>query len=378
MSPAVRAIFADYSPPIGITLAILLTAVLYLRGWLAIRRTRPAQFTAERLACFLSGLTLLWIAIASPLDGFADTLLTVHMVEHLLLMSAIPMLLLYALPVVPLLRGLPAPITRIVAGPLLRLRALRALAHWLVTPAIAWLAMNIAYLAWHVPAAYDLALENEGIHAAEHLCFLITSLLFWWVIFRPWPAEKRPNDWGILLYLALADIVMTMLSGFLTFCDRPVYPYYVAHPNPFGLPVLTDQVLGAVIMWVLGSFAYLIPAMVITVRLLSPVRDNVSMPVIDKDRSREIRAEIRRVLMSKWDPIGVADEPMAADEYDSYIGDVFELLKSNASSSRIGNYLREIETVRMGLIDAQGQPLVPADHRKEAVAALIQLRTSLY
>jgi cytochrome c oxidase assembly factor CtaG len=63
---------------------------------------------------------------------------------------------------------------------------------------------------------------------------------------------------------------MTMLSGFLTFCDRPVYPFYVAHPNPFGLPVLEDQVLGAVIMWVLGSFAFLVPAMVLTVRLLSP------------------------------------------------------------------------------------------------------------
>jgi len=106
----------------------------------------------------------------------------------------------------------------------------------------------------------------------EHLCFLTTSLLFWWTILRPWPAAARRNNWGALLYLALADIVMTMLSGFLTFCDRPVYPYYIAHPNPFGLPVLTDQVLGAVIMWVLGSFAFLVPAMIITIQLLSPSR----------------------------------------------------------------------------------------------------------
>ena len=195
------------------------------------------------------------------------------MVEHLLLMSAIPMLLLYALPVVPLLRGLPAPIRRWIANPLIRTLPLRSFAHWLVTPAIAWLAMNLGYLGWHVPAAYDLALENETIHGAEHLCFLITSLLFWWTILRPWPAQEQRNNWGAILYLALADIVMTMLSGFLTFCDRPVYPYYVAHPNPFGLPVLTDQVLGAVIMWVLGSFAFLVPAMVITIQLLSPSRD---------------------------------------------------------------------------------------------------------
>ncbi len=271
-SEAARAIFSDWSPPVGLTLALILTAAIYIRGWSAIRRTRRAQFTDLRLMSFLGGLALFWLAVASPLDGFADTLLTVHMVEHLLLMSAIPMLLLYSLPVVPLLRGLPAPVVAVDRRADAACARLRRFAHWLVTPAIAWLAMNLGYLLWHVPAAYDLALENEAWHRVEHLCFLGTSLLFWWVILRPWPAQKRPADWGALIYLALADIVMTMLSGFLTFCDRPVYPYYVNHPNPFGLPVLEDQVLGAVVMWVLGSFAFLVPAMIITLRLLSPSR----------------------------------------------------------------------------------------------------------
>jgi putative membrane protein len=272
-SEAARAIFSDWSPPVGLTLALILTAAIYIRGWSAIRRTRRARFTDLRLMSFLGGLALFWLAVASPLDGFADTLLTVHMVEHLLLMSAIPMLLLYSLPVVPLLRGLPAPVVHWIAGPLLRLQALRHFTHWLGTPAIAWLAMNLGYLLWHVPAAYDLALENEAWHRVEHLCFFGTSLLFWWVILRPWPAAKRQSSWGILIYLALADIVMTMLSGFLTFCDRPIYPWYVNHPNPFGLPVLEDQVLGAVVMWVLGSFAFLVPAMIITLQLLSPARN---------------------------------------------------------------------------------------------------------
>src|ERR1700679_602604 len=210
MSDAVRQIFADWRLPVWLTLSLVVTAAIYLRGWLAIRKTRPQQFDDMRLASFFSGLALLWIATGSPLDGFADTLLTAHMVEHLLLMSAIPMLLLYGLPVVPLLRGLPAPLRRWIAGPLLRIPALRRIGKWLVTPAIAWLAMNVAYLAWHVPAAYDLALDNETWHGVEHLCFLFTSLLFWWYILRPWPAEKRHSDWGALICLALSDIVMTM------------------------------------------------------------------------------------------------------------------------------------------------------------------------
>jgi cytochrome c oxidase assembly factor CtaG len=267
MSAAVRDIFADWRLPIWLTVSMVVAAVLYVRGWLAIRKTRREQFTEERLASFLGGLALLWVVVGSPLDGFADSLLTVHMIEHLLLMSAIPMLLLYGLPVVPLLRGLPPPVLRGIVGPLMRVTALRRVAEWLVTPAIAWLAMNVAYLCWHVPAAYNLALENETVHGVEHLCFLLTSLLFWWYIFRPWPAKQRPDDWGMLVYLALGDVVMTLLSAFLAFCDRPVYSYYVDHPNPFHIPVLEDQVLGAVVMWVLGSFAYLVPAMVITFRL---------------------------------------------------------------------------------------------------------------
>ena len=274
MSDAVRAIFTDWRLPIWLTLSIVVPAVVYVRGWLALRRTRREQFTDVRLASFLSGLALLWVVVASPMDGFADVLLTAHMVEHLLLMSAIPMLLLYGLPVVPLLRGLPRPVRRWIVGPLIRVTALRRFAHWLVTPAVAWLAMNVAYLGWHAPAAYDLALENEAWHGVEHLCFLITSLLFWWYIMRPWPAKQRQGEWMVLIYLALADVVMTLLSAFLAFCDRPVYPYYVTHPNPFQISVLDDQVLGAVVMWVLGSFAYLVPAMVITLRLAGTGRSS--------------------------------------------------------------------------------------------------------
>ncbi|MGA7157880.1 MAG: cytochrome c oxidase assembly protein [Acidobacteriaceae bacterium] len=267
MSDAVRDIFADWRLPIGLTVAIVLTAIVYLRGWIALRKTRRAQFTTERLASFLGGLALLWIVVGSPMDGFADALLTAHMIEHLLLMSAIPMLLLYGLPVVALLRGVPGFFLRWVVGPLVRVRAVRGLAEWMVKPAVAWLALNVGYLAWHVPAAYNYALENETVHDLEHLCFLFTALLFWWYIMRPWPAKPRPDDWGMLVYLALGDVVMTLLSAFLAFCERPVYSYYVNHPNPFHIPVLEDQVLGAVVMWVLGSFAYLVPAMVITFRL---------------------------------------------------------------------------------------------------------------
>ena len=125
MPPELKAIFEEWSPPIFLTTMVLLSAIVYTRGWFAIRKTRPAQFPPSRLSAFLSGLALLWLALGSPMDGFADALLSAHMVEHLLLMSFVPPLLLLGDPQVPLLRGLPRILTVHLLGPLFRLKVLR-------------------------------------------------------------------------------------------------------------------------------------------------------------------------------------------------------------------------------------------------------------
>jgi len=44
--------------------------------------------------------------------------------------------------------------------------------------------------------------------------------------------------------------------------------YYLTQPNPFHISPLSDQVLGAVVMWVVGSFVFLVPATLITFTLL--------------------------------------------------------------------------------------------------------------
>jgi putative membrane protein len=268
MPPEYQAIIDDWSPPVFLTAALILTAIIYTRGWFAIRRTRRKLFPDWRLASFLSGLAVIWIAIASPMDGFADALLSAHMVEHLLLMSFVPPLLLLGFPQVPLLRGLPHVFTSRIFAPVLRLKFLRTLGHFLVTPIVAWLAMNLIFLAWHIPAAYDFALEHEHWHEFEHLCFLGTSILFWWPLIRPWPTTARDPGWYVLPYLVTADLVNTALSAFLAFCDRPVYTYYLQQPNPFHIDPLADQRLGAAAMWVLGSTIFLAPAIGVTLRML--------------------------------------------------------------------------------------------------------------
>ncbi|QHN03646.1 cytochrome c oxidase assembly protein [Granulicella sp. WH15] len=268
MSSEVQNILQEWSPPIFLSSTLLLCAAVYIRGWALIRKTRLTLFPAWRLGSFLLGLDIIWFAVGSPLDGFADAMLSAHMVEHLLLMSFVPPLLLLGNPQVPMLRGMHGKVTRWVLAPVLRSRFLRHLGHFLTKPIVAWLGMNLMFLIWHIPTAYDFALEHEGWHIFEHVCFLATSILFWWPLIRPWPTDAHYPGWHMLPYLVGADIVNTALSAFLAFCDRPVYSYYLEQPNPFHLSPLGDQMAGAVVMWVVGSLAFLVPAVFVTIRLL--------------------------------------------------------------------------------------------------------------
>jgi cytochrome c oxidase assembly factor CtaG/polyferredoxin len=265
-----QAAWSSWSFPFWATTGLLATALLYLRGWSKIRRTRPLTFPAWRAWSFLSGLLVLWLAIASPLDTLDGLLLVAHMTQHLILMSVVPPLLLLGAPAVPLLRSLPRSVLRDGLGPFFRAQSLRRIIDLITHPVFAWLAMNVAYIAWHIPQAYELALRSPGWHAVEHACFLGTGLLFWLPIVQPWPTVNRGSRWAMLPYLVGADLVNTGLAAVLSFADRVIYPSYAAGPRVFGLSALGDQAAAGALMWVIGSIFYLVPLAAIAIHLLSP------------------------------------------------------------------------------------------------------------
>lgn len=269
----------DWDIPSAVTVALVLTAAIYIRGWTRIRRTRPAQFPAWRLGSFLCGIFAVFVAVASPLDTLAESLLFMHMAQHYVLMMIAPPLIVLGAPVVPMLRGLPRPIIRALR-PLFAMRILHHAARFITRPRVAWLAMNLAFVGWHIPKAYEFALASEGWHNVEHACFFLTSLLFWWPVVAPWPYRQNYSRWILIPYLLLADFVNTGLSAFLCFSGGLLYPSYGAIPRPFGLSALNDQVAAGAFMWVLGSTIFLIPAIAITMNLLSPRRQRVAPPAI--------------------------------------------------------------------------------------------------
>lgn len=243
----------------ALIISLLATAFIYARGWRQLRRRGSARCTQRRLACFLAGLTAIFLALSSPIETLSGYLLHIHMVQHQLLMMAAPPLLWLGDPLLPLLRGLPMPVRRYWVGPLFRSRWLRSLFGWLTKLPVAWSLFVGSMWLWHSPRLYQAALASPAWHYVQHLFFLGTALLFWLPVVRPYPGHWPTNRWPILPYLFLADLQNTALSALLAFAGQPLYPHYAAMPRLWGISVMQDQAIAGALMWVPGSLAFLVP-----------------------------------------------------------------------------------------------------------------------
>jgi putative membrane protein len=202
----------------------------------------------SRLAALSGGAIALWIAVASPIAHLGHHLLTGHMVQHLLLMVvAAPLILIACSPNAGSGRSLPA--------------------------AFCWLAGSLTVIFWHVPAVLALTLRSHYWHAIEQISFFIAGIVFWMpVIINP----RRGSGWSVPVYLFLATLPCDVLSAYLVFCGHVVYPSYGSGGQMFRLSPLDDQALAGALMWVAVTFAYLIPALVLSARLISGERTDAA------------------------------------------------------------------------------------------------------
>jgi putative membrane protein len=231
--------------------ALILTAFLYLREWFGVRSQDRDNVEGWRAGSFVLGLLFIWIATASPLAVLDHELLTAHMIQHLLLMTLAPPLILLGMPRKPLLHGL---------------------LHGVTHPALCWVAAAGTLVVWHIPSVFMLGLRSQVWHGAEQASFLATGLLFWLPVIRPLPDSLKWPESSIILYLFLATLPCDILSGFLVFCDRVVYPVFLSSPRSFGFSALEDQQCAGAVMWTCVTIVYLIAGSVFTARLLSPHR----------------------------------------------------------------------------------------------------------
>jgi len=239
----------------SITMPVVVTTALYIRGWSVLHRRLPDRFDMRRAVIFIGALSVLMFALGAPLDAAAHRSLSAHMVQHLLLMLVVPPLVWLGAPTAPLFVGFP----RLVRRKLLALTNTRV-TEWVLHPAVGWIAFALALWVWHVPALYDLALDSDLWHHAEHACFLVSALLFWRPVILAWPARMIWPRWAMVPYLGLAMFQSLPLAVILTFSDRVIY---------MGYSSIDDQALAGLIMWVPGSLPLLLPLLRLIVELSS-------------------------------------------------------------------------------------------------------------
>lgn len=240
------------------TALVLLAALcLYLQGCRQLLRSGRAgrALGRGRPLSFLGGIAVLALALVSPLDALAESLFSVHMTQHLLLMLAAPPLLVWGRPAFIWLWAFGPRRRKCIARGWLSLPRLRNGHALLMRPLVVWMTGTVALWFWHIPAAYDLALTHGGIHVAEHLCFFVTSLTFWTLVLAPYRREPGSHGRALVLVATFA-LHSGLLGALLTFAQRPLYSISVA--SNWGLTPLEDQQLAGLIMWVPASLVYLL------------------------------------------------------------------------------------------------------------------------
>jgi cytochrome c oxidase assembly factor CtaG len=235
--------------------ALAAMAVAYAVGirnlWANARTTRLVGTLPA--VSFALGLLVLLAALVSPLESATSRDLPLHMVQHLLLLAVAAPLLALGEPVTVILHALPATAQRHVAPPVRRVtRSQTSPRGWLVWMVVAFVASTAALVLWHVPALYDSAVRHPVVHALEHISFVATATLFWWMALGATRRSRR--GFGVLAVFA-ATLPATALGIAMTMARTPWYATY-GH----GAAALRDQQVAGALMWGFGGSALVIAA----------------------------------------------------------------------------------------------------------------------
>jgi cytochrome c oxidase assembly factor CtaG len=186
---------------------VLLPSVLLLACYCLL--SRRTAWPATRTLSFAAGLVVVALGVSA-----GDGSLPVHMAAHGVTVAVGAPLLVLGRPLTLMLRGLPRPAARDLAA-LLR----RPLVRLLAWPPPAFFAFVAVQLAFHLTPLFERALEDEALHATEHLLFLLTALWLWSVCLaveplpRRWPPLGRAGLLGAAMMLGDIGSVRLMLDG---------------------------------------------------------------------------------------------------------------------------------------------------------------------
>jgi putative membrane protein len=233
----------------GVILPLAITAAVFARG---ARKAHRVSF--RQAAAFWTGWLVLVIALMSPLHALGEALFSAHMAQHELLMLGAAPLLVLSRPLVPMLWAIPTSWRRAI-GRCTKTGFVHGSWRTITHPFAAWWIHAAALWGWHAPALFQATLFSDSVHAAQHISFLGSALLFWWSLFY---ARGRAGHGIGVLYIFTTAVHTSILGALLTFAPRVWYAAYTGRSAAWGLSALEDQQLGGLIMWVPAGLVYVV------------------------------------------------------------------------------------------------------------------------
>lgn len=273
---------------------VALIGIAYgLRARTLAQRGQPVP--GWRIGLFALGITLLLVAVASPISEVGEEeLFSFHMVQHLLLGDLAPLCLL---------AGLTGPLLR----PLLALPGvmrLRVLANPFVALPI-W-AANLAL--WHVPFFYESAVESSAVHALEHTAFFTAGIVLWLPVLETLPAPEWFGTGAKLGYIVGVRLVGTLIGNVFIWGGRPFYHVYETGDNFLGLSPKADQSLAGSIMMLEGSLVTLVALAWLFLRLAQ--EGEVRQRLLES--GHDVRTVRRAVRYRRWQEAQSAQDRKSA------------------------------------------------------------------
>ena len=175
---------------------------------------------------------VLVLAFVSPICALSSALFSARVVHHVLLVAIAAPLLASALP-----------------------------ARRPGSPALPFAVSAVTLWAWHIPAAYDLALANVAVYWVMQITLLASAVWFWRAVLADMgsPVDR-------LFFIVAGFAQMGMLGAILTFAPGALYATHAVAPFSWGLTPLEDQQLGGLLMWVPAGIPYAVAAILVARR----------------------------------------------------------------------------------------------------------------
>jgi putative membrane protein len=244
----------------GVVLPIAASAILYALGIARLRSRSPRAVRKADVAYFWMGWTALVFALVSPVHAWGGVLFAAHMTQHELLMLVAAPLLVLSRPLGPFLWALPKS-WAVTLARWSKLQPWEIIWRTISNPVVAWIIHAVVLWVWHAPLLFQATLENETIHALQHVSFLFSALLFWWAVIH---GQQRALGFGLaVLYMFTTALHSGLLGALLTFANSVWYPDYADRTIAWGLRPLEDQQIGGLIMWIPAGLVYIAAALVL-------------------------------------------------------------------------------------------------------------------